>query len=121
MKGIFAVLTLSGAFIGEWSFGMLASGKGVFLPLVAFVFCLWSWQIRFETRLWLGFAVGFIMDTVQLVPFGSFLLTFLTITISCEIFQLFFSNTESKITYGISIALSMLVFFGAFSFYSRVL
>lgn len=121
MKGFFVILTLLLAFIGEWSFTLPASKKGIFLPLAALAFCFWSWRIRFETRLWLGLAVGFIMDTMQLVPFGTYMLTLVTIAILCELFQLFFSNTESKITYSIGVVFLMLAFFGAFPLYNIML
>ena len=100
---------------------MFASGTNIFLPLAALVFCSWSWKIQFETRLWLGFAIGLVTDTIQLVPFGTGILTFLTSALLCEFFQLVFSNTESRITYGISIVLLTLVFLGTFPLYRALL
>lgn len=110
MKTYLAVLAMSGAFLFEWSFGAVIAGKTVFVPVAALVFCFLIWRMEFRVRIWFALIVGIIMDTVQLVPFGVSLFTCILLALICEVFQIFFSNTESRITQSISTVLLMLIF-----------
>lgn len=121
MRGILVVLTMFAAFIIEGSFAMVIPGAGIFLPISAFAFCFWGWRMRLETRLWFGLAVGFIMDTLYLVPFGAHMLTFLTLALVGEMLRFFFSNMESNITHSISVVLFMALFLGLFPLYRFIL
>lgn len=66
--------------------------------------------MKFEVRIWFALIVGVIMDTIQLVPFGASLFTYVLLALICEVFRTFFSNTESRITQSISTVLLMLAF-----------
>lgn len=66
--------------------------------------------MEFRARMWFALIVGVIMDIVLLVPFGSFLFTYVLLALICEVFRIFFSNTESRITQSISTVLLMLAF-----------
>lgn len=112
MKIYAVMLTMFGAFLFEWSFNAVIAGKTFFVPLSALAFCFWSWRMEFETRMWFALVIGVIMDTVQLVPFGASLVTCVLLALICEVFRTFFSNTESRITQSIGMALLMLVFLG---------
>lgn len=68
--------------------------------------------MEFGTRMWFALIIGFIMDTVLLVPFGASLMTCVLLALMCEVFRTFFSNTESRITQGIGVVLLTLMFFG---------
>lgn len=110
MKTYLAALAMLGAFLFEWSFGAMIAGKAVFIPVAALVFLLLSWRMEFKARMWFALIAGVIMDTVLLVPFGASLFTCVLLALMCEVFRIFFSNTESRITQSISTALLMLAF-----------
>lgn len=66
--------------------------------------------MEFRARMWFALIVGVIIDTVQLVPFGASLFTCVLLALMCEVFQIFFSNTESRITQSVSTVLLMIAF-----------
>lgn len=101
-----------GAFMLEWISNSLLAGTGIFMPWSALAFCLVSWRMEFEMRLWFALIIGLIMDTIRLVPFGALLLTCVLSALLCEVFRVFFSNTESRITQSVSVVLLMLMFLG---------
>lgn len=109
-KTYVALLTMLGSFLLQWIAGDLPAGRTVFLPLAALAFCVWSWHLGFEARLWFALVIGFIMDTAGLAPFGTSILACLAAAYACEIFRSFFSNTDSRVTWSIGAALMVLVF-----------
>lgn len=110
MRILLIALTVSGAFLAEWTAHAFSGGKIIFLPLWALVFCFWIWRMELTSRLWFALALGLIADTVQLVPFGTLSLTCVLVALVCETFERFFSNTEAKVTQGVGVALLILAF-----------
>ena len=121
MRGAIIIFTLLLALIVEWSSNAVLAATNFFLPVAALVFCFWSWQMSMEARLWLGLGVGLVMDAISLIPFGSSMLAFLILALACEFLRMFFSDTESKITRGVSVALLMAVFLGSVPLWSMLL
>lgn len=113
MRQILIILTVLGAFLLEWGIHAVLAGQMIFVPVVAVVFLMWSWHMKFEARLWFALAVGFIMDAVYPVVFGSSLLACVFLAFLCEAFMTFFSNTEARITQSIGIVSLLLFFLGA--------
>ncbi len=111
MRQYIIIFAICGAFVFEWILSAAVAGTVVFVPVAALVFLVLSWRMEFRARMWCALAVGFLMDTVQMIPFGASLLACVLSAVLCEIFRVFFSNTESHITQGVGTVLLMLVFF----------
>ena len=121
MRTYVVLLVMLGAFFLELSSHVMIAGKAVFRPLSALAFCALSWRMEFETRMWFALAVGFVMDSVQLIPFGASLVTCVVLALACEVLRFFFSDTESRVTQSIGTGILMLLFLGMAPFWGFVL
>ncbi|MBI3442359.1 MAG: hypothetical protein HY007_01140 [Candidatus Sungbacteria bacterium] len=121
MKTYMVILFMLGAFFLERVLNVVVAGKAIFLPLSALAFCNLVWRMKFGARVCCALVIGLVMDTVYLIPFGASLLTCVLLAFLCEVFQTFFSNTESRITQSIGAALLILIFFGMVPWWSFVL
>lgn len=91
------------ALIAEWIVNGLISGRRFTIPLAAFIFFMWAWRRSLIARLWVGLVLGFFLDTLYLVPFGTYSMLFFVLSLLCELARTIFSNTESLLTQSIGV------------------
>lgn len=62
------------------------------------------WHLSFSARIWFGFTLGFIVDSLSFMPFGAYTISFILAAILVEVLRQIFSNTDSWFTKGIAVA-----------------
>lgn len=102
--------TLLAALLLEWTVGPVVSLQGVTVPLFAAVLFFWFWRLNLFSRLWLGISSGIILDSIYPETFGAYLIGFLLIAMLTEFLFYFFSQTESFLTQGVSLTVSLFLF-----------
>lgn len=101
------IASLVAAFILEWTLGSVFSFRGIAWPLVISAVVFWFWRLKLLSRILLGVLTGIFMDGISPHPWGTYLMLFMVLAILSELLQLFFSDTDSYLTQGISMAISL--------------
>ena len=107
---IFLIISsfISAAFL-EWTLGPVFSFWGVSFPWVLSAAVFWFWKMRLSSRIFLGIFAGIFVDSVSAYPPGTYLLLFFVAALLTEVLRIFFSETESYLTRGISMAVLLIV------------
>ena len=88
----------------EWMAGPVFSFMGVSFPAVLAVAIFLFWKMKLSTRIFCGIFAGIFMDAVSAYPPGTYLILFFVAAIFTEVLRWFFSETESYVVRGISMA-----------------
>ena len=71
--------------------------------IVIFLVVFLHWHLSFSARIWLGFFLGFVADSLSIFSFGTYTLIFIFTALLIEILQHIFSNTDSLFTKGVAV------------------
>lgn len=109
MKVALLISTLILAAFAEWSIAPLLAPY--FLPpFFAAAALFWFFRVRFASRIILGIAAGFLMDSISPLPFGTHLATFFLLAFAAEGMIIFISYSESLLIRTVSWAVLVVVF-----------
>ena len=71
--------------------------------IVLFLLVFFYWHLGLSVRIWLGILIGFVVDSLSLFPFGTYILVFILAAPLVETLRHIFSNTDSLFTKGIAV------------------
>lgn len=71
--------------------------------VIVFLVVFLYWHLGFPARIWFGFILGFIVDSLNLLPFSTYTTSFILAAILIEVLRHVFSNTDSWFTKGIAV------------------
>ena len=71
--------------------------------LLALIFSFLGLRISLGTRLILAVLIGFFLDSIFLIPFGSHVIALIGLAILCEIFRTIFSDTRSRAIHSVGV------------------
>lgn len=108
-KILFFICSMGAALFAD----VLLGGTKIFnvVPLLsACMACIWFWHLGFGLRIASSFVIGFLMDAIHFSPVGTYLLVLVMLAFISELMKFFFSNTESVMVRGMSIAMLLILF-----------
>ena len=74
MQKVLYIISVSLALVLEWVLARMPYPVGFSPPVVVAVLIFWWWQKPLFTRLLAGAVVGFLLDSLSLFPFGTYLI-----------------------------------------------
>lgn len=109
MKAVLILSSLILAAFAEWSTAPLLAPY--FLPpFIAATVLFWFLRMRLASRILLGLAAGFLMDSISPLPFGTYLAAFFLLALAVEGAAIFISQAESFLNQTVSWAVLVVVF-----------
>ena len=109
MTLFFLFITMIGAFFAD----ILFQGHWIFAVVPALTVCMacyWFWRLGLNMRLFLAFAVGFVLDSIHLFSFGTYLLLLGALAFAVEWMKMLLSRSESHATDGMRVAFLIILF-----------
>ena len=73
------------------------------IVLLALIFSFLGLKISLNARLILAVLIGFFLDSIFLVPFGSHVIALIVLAVLCEIFHTIFSDTRSRAIHSVGV------------------
>ncbi|GEM_PF-5351933 len=98
MKNFLFILLVCCALSIEWIVSPAFSLWGFSPSFTVLVLLLWFWGLTLQARIWISIIIGFIFDSLLIVPFGTHIFLFLVGAFVIEAVHMFLSETSSKVT-----------------------
>ena len=84
MTILLIILTILIGIVLDWLLALLVPISLLFFPLGPFLTLFWVQKLNFSTRLALTFIVGWILDAITLVPFGTNLIVLFVLALAVQ-------------------------------------
>lgn len=113
MQSFIFIISISLAFVLEWFLARLLYPMGFSPPIVIAVLIFWWWRHPLFTKLVAGLVVGFLLDSMSLFHFGTYLVVIGVAAILGSIVESSFSRPHEFLPRNISTALPLffIIFF----------
>lgn len=107
MQKVFFIIIILLAFALEWSLARMLYPVGFSPPIVIAVLIFWWWRHPLFTRLVAGLVVGFMLDSMSLFHFGTYLVVIGVAAILGSIVESLFSRPSAFLPRSISTAIPL--------------
>lgn len=113
MQSLLFIIIISLAFVLEWFLARMLYPVGFSPPIVIAVLIFWWWRHPLFTRLIAGLVVGFLLDSMSLFHFGTYLVVISAAAILGNMVESLFSHPGEFLPRSISTAfpLFFIIFF----------
>ncbi len=108
MRSIILIASIISAFIIDALWGQIA--RGFLPPLVIITAFFWMVRLSFNQRIIFALILGSILDTIALLPAGTYSLMLLLAAFLCQPMKQFFDNTESRAVMALHALLLIIIY-----------